>query len=104
MARRTHDERESGSSRDRREHGGASPYLDDDALAARTERERVEAGLDAFDPADVPPATDAPPTDDVTDTDAFREERAEIVRQQNAGELGPITEERPFPPTRYDRS
>lgn len=104
MARRPHDEKESASSRDRREHGGASPYLDDDALAARTEQERVEAGVDAFDPADVPPATDAPPADDPTDTDVFREERAEIVRQQDAGELGPITDERPFPPTHYDRS
>lgn len=44
--------------RDRREHGGASPHVDDDALAERTEDERVEIGLDDFNPDEVPPATD----------------------------------------------
>jgi hypothetical protein len=36
--------------RDRREHGGAPDRLDDDQLARLTEEERVEAGLDAYDP------------------------------------------------------
>lgn len=45
-------------SRDRREHAGLNPRPDDDALARRTERERVDAGLDEFDEDDVPPATD----------------------------------------------
>src|ERR1022692_1286315 len=46
--------------RDRREHGGAPEHLDDDRLARLTEEERVEAGLDPFDPDEGPPATDAP--------------------------------------------
>jgi len=48
--------------RDRREHGGASSHLDDDQLARLTEEERVEAGLDDYDPDEVPPATDEPPS------------------------------------------
>lgn len=59
MARRDESGVEGGS-RDRREHGGAPQHLDDDALAARTEQERVDAGLEPYDPADVPPATDEP--------------------------------------------
>ncbi len=49
-------------SRDRKEHAGLNPHPDDDALARRTERERVDAGLqdagsqDADD--DVPPAAE----------------------------------------------
>src|ERR1700730_13061140 len=44
--------------RDRREHGGASQYIDndqDEQLARLTEEERVAAGLDAYDPDEVPP-------------------------------------------------
>ncbi|MEV4641634.1 hypothetical protein AB0J80_30245 [Actinoplanes sp. NPDC049548] len=44
--------------RDRRFHGGAPEHLDDDELQRRTEAERVEAGLQPYDPDDVPPATD----------------------------------------------
>lgn len=44
--------------RDRREHGKTPPRLDDDELERRTEIERVEVGVDDFDPDDVPPATD----------------------------------------------
>ena len=47
-------------SRHRREHGGAPMHPDDEALARRTERERVDAGLEDYDPDDVPPATDTP--------------------------------------------
>jgi hypothetical protein len=43
---------------DRREHGKASPRPDDDELARRAEHERVEVGIDDYDPDDVPPATD----------------------------------------------
>lgn len=43
---------------DRREHGKMPPRLDDDELERRTETERVEVGLDDFDPNEVPPATD----------------------------------------------
>ncbi len=90
--------------RDRREHGGAPEHLDDDQLARLTEEERVEAGLDAYDPDEVPPATDAPPEQDVTDTDQYREARAEIRRELDEGELRVRGERDPFPPTHYDRS
>ncbi|HEY1627125.1 MAG TPA: hypothetical protein VGG16_25375 [Streptosporangiaceae bacterium] len=91
--------------RDRREHGGASPRLDEDKLARLTEQERVEAGLDAYDPDDVPSATDAPPVaEDVTQTDQYREERAEIVREVDDGELRTIDEQHPFPPSHYENS
>jgi hypothetical protein len=35
-------------------------HPDDDELARRTEQERADAGLEPFDPDDVPPATDGP--------------------------------------------
>ena len=47
--------------RDRREHGGAPLRPDDDELASRTQQERVEVGLEDYDPNDVPPATDPLP-------------------------------------------
>jgi hypothetical protein len=91
--------------RDRREHGGAPAHLDDDQLARLTEEERVEAGLDAYDPDEVPPATDTPPLQqDVTQTEIYQEERAEVRRQAGQGELHPLDENDPFPPTRYDKS
>jgi hypothetical protein len=90
--------------RDRREHGGASAHPDDDELARRTEQERVDAGLDAYDPDDVPPATDAPPPFDVTQTTEFQEAAAEIRREESEGELYTSTPEHPDPPTHYDRS
>jgi len=89
--------------RDRREHGGESQHLDDDRLARLTEEERVEAGIDAYDPDEVPPATDAPPQWDVTQTDEFQEARAEIRHEYDAGELQVKGERDPFPPTHYDR-
>ena len=89
--------------RDRRGHGSAPDRLDDDQLARLTEEERVAAGLDAYDPDEVPPATDAPPQpEDITLNEDWQEERAEFVRQQDEGELRPITERHPFPPTRYE--
>lgn len=63
--------------RDRREHGGSADRVDDDQLARLTEEERVEAGVDAFDPDEVPPATDAPQKFDVRETGEFQEARAE---------------------------
>jgi hypothetical protein len=91
--------------RDRREHGGAAQRLDDDKLARLTEEERVEAGVDAYDPDEVPPATDSPPlTDDVTQTGQYQEERAEIIREVEDGELRSVHEGHPFPPTRYENS
>lgn len=92
--------------RDHREHGGASQYLDndqDEQLARLTEEERVAAGLDAYDPDEVPPATDTPPQpEDITQNEDWQEERAEFRREEDQGELGHINEHHPFPPTRYE--
>ena len=88
--------------RDRREHGGSPQHLDDDRLARLTEEERVEAGIDDYDPDEVPPATDAPPQQDVTQTEEYREARAEIRRELDKDELTVEGERDPFPPTHYD--
>jgi len=45
--------------------GGVPGRLDDDQLARLAEEERVEAGLDDYDPDEVPPATDEPPEPDI---------------------------------------
>jgi hypothetical protein len=100
----TPDEPDAQFHRDRREHGGASEHLDDDQLARLTEEERVDAGLDDYDPDEVPPATDAPPAPDVTQTEVYQEERAELRKKQAAGELETDAEADPFPPTRYEDS
>lgn len=44
--------------RDRQEHGKAPDRLDDDELAHRAEHERVQAGVDDYNPEDVPSATE----------------------------------------------
>jgi hypothetical protein len=90
--------------RNRREHGGASQRLDDDRLARLTEEERVEAGIDAYDPDEVPPATDEPPEPDIRRSDVYQEARAEIEHELDEGELQVRGERDGFPPTRYDRS
>jgi hypothetical protein len=91
--------------RDRREHGGASQRLDQDKLDQLTEEERVEAGVDAYDPDEVPPATDTPPLpEDIRQTDQYQEERAEIIREVDDGQLRTIDERNPFPPSRYEDS
>jgi hypothetical protein len=91
--------------RDRREHGGAPERLDDDQLARLTEEERVEAGVDDYDPDEVPPATDEPPLpQDIRQTDQYQEERAEQRREAELGELHGLDERHPFPPTRYEDS
>jgi hypothetical protein len=94
--------------RDRREHGGAPQRLDDDKLAEIAEDERVEAGLDDYNPDEVPPATDPLPDDvpaprpDVRQGNEYRAEQEEIRREEAAGELHDPDEDDPFPPTRYD--
>ena len=91
--------------RDRREHGGASQYFDDDQdeqLARLSEEERVDAGLDAYDPDEVPPATDAPPEPDIARSEVFQEARAEIRREYDKDELLAEGQRDPYPPTRYD--
>jgi len=96
--------------RDRREHGGAPQRLDDDTLAEMAEDERVDAGLDDYNPDEVPPATDPlppgteGPRPDVRDSAVYRDEQAEIRREQEAGELWEPSPDNPFPPTRYDDS
>jgi hypothetical protein len=89
--------------RDRRQHGGEIDRLDDDQLARLTEEERVAAGLDAYDPDEVPPATDTPPlTDDITQTEEWQEERAEVRREYDKDEFLVKGERDPFPPTHYE--
>ena len=89
--------------RDRREHGGSPDRIDEDRLDRLTEEERVEAGLDDFDPDEVPPATDEPPAFDVTQGEEYQEARAEIRREYDKGELEVEGEPDRFPPTRYDQ-
>ena len=50
-----------------------------------------------------PPATDAPQAFDVTETEEYLEEGAEIDREASEGELYPLTEKHPFPPSHYDK-
>ncbi|HEY3882370.1 MAG TPA: hypothetical protein VGM12_27585 [Trebonia sp.] len=88
--------------RDRRQHGGAAQRLDDDKLAELAEDERVEAGIDAYNPDEVPPATDTPPETDPRNDEAYEEERAELLRQIDKGEFRQPSEKDPFPPTRYE--
>jgi hypothetical protein len=104
MAPREQDEFPAEFHRDRREHGGASQRLNDDQLAELTEEERVAAGLDAYDPDEVPPATDEPPEPDITQSDVYQEARAEIEHELDEGELHVKGERDDFPPTRYDRT
>ncbi|WP_433340095.1 DEAD/DEAH box helicase [Streptomyces sp. CA-253872] len=83
---------------------------DDDRLAARTEEERVRAGLDAYDPGEVPPATDTNPPRRVTESRQYQDEKTELDREVRKGEIRPDglesrrerTEDDPYPPTRYE--
>jgi len=87
--------------RDRRVHGGLPSHPNDEELARRTARERVEAGLADYNPEDVPPATDAPlPYDPESDTVAS-DILSVTARQEDELETRPLTEDNPFPPTRY---
>jgi|SRR5580692_10692430 hypothetical protein len=88
--------------RDRRQHGGSAQHLDDDQLARLTEEERVAAGIDDYDPDEVPPATDAPQSFDVTSTEEYQEERAEIRREFDRDELQIEGQRDRTPPTHYD--
>jgi hypothetical protein len=88
--------------RHRTEHGGEIDRLDDDQLARLTEEERVAAGVDDYDPDEVPPATDTPPLADPSQSTERQEARAEFIREYEKGELHPIDEDHPFPPTRYE--
>jgi hypothetical protein len=89
-----------GTPRDRREHGGAPLHPNDDELARRTERERVEAGLAPYDPQDVPPATDDPVPYDPA-ADPITQDIASVTEREKAEGRPPLSEDNPFPPTRY---
>lgn len=103
MTRRNSDEFPAEFHRDQRQHGGAAQRLNDDQLAELTEEERVEAGLDDFDPDEVPPATDTPPEpEDIRQTEVYEEEHAELRRQIDDGEFREPSDKDPFPPTRYE--
>jgi hypothetical protein len=102
MTQRNDDEFPAGFHRDRREHGGAPQRLDDDQLAELTDEERVAAGLDAYEPDEVPPATDTPADpEDPRQDEVYEGERAELFRQVDRGEFRQPGKEDPFPPTRY---
>lgn len=90
--------------RNRREHGGRIDRLDEDQLARLAEEERVEAGVDAFDPDEVPPATDEPPEFDLRESEEFQEARAEIRRESDKDEFLVEGEREQFPPSHYDNS
>jgi hypothetical protein len=87
--------------RDRRYHGGAPEHLDEDKLAELTEEERVDAGLDAYNPDEVPPATDPLPEGvperhpDLRDEPEYQEARREAAEEQ--------PDDEGFPPTRYEK-
>src|SRR5271166_2839496 len=100
----TPDQPEAEFHRDRREHGGAPERLDDEQLGRLAEEERVAAGLDDYDPDEVPPATDGPPAPDITTTEVYQEERAEIRKKAAEGELQSDGAGETFPPTRYQDS
>jgi hypothetical protein len=87
--------------RDRRFHGGSPDRLDDDELARRTEAERVDAGIDAYDPDDVPPATDDPVPADPADSQVVQDIESVAARQEDEQDFVPLSEDNPYPPTRY---
>jgi hypothetical protein len=89
--------------RDRREHGGAPMRPDDVELARRTEQERVDAGVEDYDPDELPPATDEPVPTDLSESEDYQETEAEIRREEEEGEIYPLTDRHPFPPSHYDR-
>jgi hypothetical protein len=87
--------------RDRREHGGASERLDDDALAERTEQERVDAGVEDYDPDTVPAATDDPVPTDITESEQYQAEKTEVDVEVDQGLLASGGERPDFPPSSY---
>lgn len=90
--------------RDRREHGGAADRLDDDELAQRTEQERVDAGVEDYDPDAVPAATDDPVPVDITETAQYQDEKAEVDRETDQGLLAGGGRRPDFPPSSYPDS
>ena len=60
--------------------------------------------MNAFDPDEVPPATDEPPDFDLRESEEFQEARAEIRREYDKDELLVEGEREQFPPSHYDNS
>lgn len=90
--------------KDRRDHGGWSERsVDDDALAERTQEERVEAGLADYDPDDVPPATDDPVPIDYSEDELTQEIRGEVHREAEEGDWTPDSRDDGFPPSHYSQ-
>ncbi len=88
--------------RDRRQHGGAAQRLDEDKLAELTEDERVDAGLDDFNPDEVPPATDplpegVPQRTDVRQSAEYKDAQAEIEPRGEGGRAGQPRRGSPVP-------
>ncbi len=103
MAFQSPDQPDEEFRRDRHEHGGMPAKLNDDRLAHEAEEERVAAGIDPYDPDEVPSATDTPPLDtDIRDTEQWEEERAEVKREEDHDELLIHPDRQQFPPTHYD--
>ena len=88
--------------RNGREHGGEIDRLDDDQLAELAEEERVDAGIDPYEPDEVPrpPTTRCPRT--LRRAGSSRRRGPRSRREEAKGELtlGPDG----FPPTRYDKT
>jgi hypothetical protein len=77
----------------RRQHAGELDRYNEEQLDELTEEERVDLGVDPFDPDEVPPVTDSP---------VYQDARAEIDKEEAEGELR--LNKDGFPPTRYDES
>jgi hypothetical protein len=80
---------------DRRRPAPGQPPLPLHAVPSRP-------GARAYDPDEVPPATDAPPEPDPAQSAVFQEARAEVRREYGKDELTLEHERSPHPPTRYD--
>ncbi|HEV7713229.1 MAG TPA: hypothetical protein VGP16_33855, partial [Asanoa sp.] len=61
-------------------------------------------GTSDYDPDDVPPATDDPVPSDLGDSALVEDIEGIGARQEDEGETQPLTEDNPFPPTRYEES
>jgi hypothetical protein len=71
--------------RDRQAHGKMG-RVDDDVLAHLAEQERVDLGVDDYDPEAVPPATDVATDVDITQTAEYQEELTEARRVAREGD------------------
>ena len=94
MAFQSPDQPDEEFRRDRHEHGGMPEKLDDDRLAHEAEEERVEAGIDPFDPDEVPSATDTP----LTYTVSLFGDRHRSAGTKSATPSPPPSQQSPYQP------